>query len=214
MRLVVVLLSVLAVHAAQKAPKKAKAQPKLQPAALVAASPVDTSIGSGLEKYTPTKCEWLAVELNSNYRISNLKNGYTLQIFCRAPGTIFLQYKYLTEADHEAALLADETIRQAIAQVARTRKWKWVKVEGDLAEVEAPEAPAPAPEPKAAAPTPARSKAPKAKKLDEEEASPEDLPPVVDEKTESMEGEPVKDEPAKDEPAKDEPAKDEPTSAF
>ncbi len=100
-------------------------------------------IGSGSESYTPSKCEWLAVELNSNYRVGNLKSGYTAQFFCRKPSTIFLSYKYLAETDKEAATLAADGIRDAISEVMKERSWKWVKVDDEIVKAEVPaEAPA------------------------------------------------------------------------
>ncbi|MBI3554924.1 MAG: hypothetical protein HY074_01515 [Deltaproteobacteria bacterium] len=117
-------------------------------AAALTQRPGSASIGSGADSYAPTKCEWLAVELNANYRVGNIKGGYTAQFYCRKPSTIFMSYKYLNESDKDAASAAADGIRDSISSVMKERNWKWVKVEDEIVKGEPPVEAAPAVVPK------------------------------------------------------------------
>lgn len=91
---------------------------------------------SGTDRYTPTKCEWLAIELNANLR--ETKNGYSSYFFCRAPGTMLLSFKYENEAGRAAAATALDEAREAISQIAKDRNWRWIKIEEELVKIESP----------------------------------------------------------------------------
>jgi hypothetical protein len=137
------LLATANLNAAPKLTSKKNAKPKAlaqsQPDTPKATGPTS----SGAEPYTPTKCDWMAVELNSNYRVASPKDGYSLQIFCRPPNTIFLSYRYLTEADQNAAQENDDAVRAMVGQLARARGWKWVQVDDELVKAESSAAKAP-----------------------------------------------------------------------
>lgn len=103
--------------------------------------------GSGSEKFEPTKCEWLAVELNANFR--ERKPGFSSQFYCRPPSTIVLSYRYHEDAELEAVNQDADSVRETVSRVAAERKWRWIKIEEDIAKADAALKPKPKPSPAA-----------------------------------------------------------------
>lgn len=89
-------------------------------------------VDNGADKFTPTKCEWLALELNANYRENNAKDGYASHFYCRPPSTIFLSFHYSSDSSKAAATQAADNVREVIGRVFRERSWRWVKVEEEI----------------------------------------------------------------------------------
>lgn len=89
-------------------------------------------LDSGSDKYAPSKCEWLALELNANYREAEAKAGYSSHFFCRPPGTIVLQYHLKSDNARDAALAAADATRESMGRVMRERNWRWVKIEEEI----------------------------------------------------------------------------------
>lgn len=80
----------------------------------------------GLEGYTPTKLEWVALELQAYYGHPLDSRGLAITYRPRSPDTIIVEADYLPQAG------IDEAISRAVdlaKQVAADRKYTWLKIE-------------------------------------------------------------------------------------
>ena len=80
----------------------------------------------GMEAYTPTKLEWLALELQAYYGHPLDSHGLAITYRPRAPDTVIVEAEYLPQAG------IDDAIAHAIElakKVAADRKYSWLKIE-------------------------------------------------------------------------------------
>ena len=85
----------------------------------------------GSEKYMPSRLEWLAVKLNSLYRVGNLTaNGFRLSYFPNSDQkTINVNISYYPELDKKKLDEIREFVRDAILSTANEYGWDdWVEV--------------------------------------------------------------------------------------
>lgn len=130
----------------------------------------------GAQKYSPTRCEWLATEVNANFRESYPRAGYTSQFYCRAPNTIFLSFHYIKDEFKAAADDADDEVRSAIGRIMVERKWSWVKIDDEIVKGAPPAWPPPA-----APAVEKKAPAPPKKEGEEEETSDDENKPADEE---------------------------------
>jgi hypothetical protein len=84
----------------------------------------------GDRPYTPTRREWIALELNANWREDLTKNDFSMQF--AAPryqeDTILIFVNYLPSVNRQIMNGAIEAAKQAIAIEAKGHGWSWLKV--------------------------------------------------------------------------------------
>jgi hypothetical protein len=89
------------------------------------------SLPEGMKQYIPTRLEWLAMELNANYRTDlNDPSGYTLSFIpLEAENTILIYVGHTKQTHREAMNIAIDSARNLIEKNARSRGWNaWLKV--------------------------------------------------------------------------------------
>ncbi len=87
------------------------------------------SRADGRDPYTPTKLEWLVLELEANSSIRDAVLHFSVHFLGKEPNTVLVEVEYDEQAN--AALMQKaikESKRHALA-MARARRWNWVKVE-------------------------------------------------------------------------------------
>jgi hypothetical protein len=85
----------------------------------------------GNRPYTPTRLEWLAVELNAESRVDlSESTGYMMQFIpIGSANTIMIYVKYLPSVNREVMNMAIDTARKVIAIETKSRGWSsWLKV--------------------------------------------------------------------------------------
>lgn len=93
------------------------------------AAPVPTEPGMTL--YTPTRLEWLALDLEASYHQDFARdNDYSLHYIAKPPNTVLLFVHYTSEASAETVDNAIDTAKQLVKQDAISHGWSsWVKAE-------------------------------------------------------------------------------------
>ncbi len=89
----------------------------------------DGTISPGMEPYTPTRLEWLAMDLEASYKIEDSDSEYNLSYFAAPPDTIVVDVEYSAKT---RASLVDKAANHGVKmakRVASQYKWdNWVKV--------------------------------------------------------------------------------------
>ena len=81
--------------------------------------------------YTPSRLEWLAVELNAGLRVRLTQdNGYSMDFVpVENVDAILIYVVYLPTVDREVMNLAIDTARKVIAMKVKSKGWaSWVNV--------------------------------------------------------------------------------------
>jgi hypothetical protein len=89
------------------------------------------SISEGMKDYIPSRLEWLAVELNANYRIDMYDlEGYLLSFIpLEKENTILIFVRYTRQTNREVMNIGIDTARKVIEMNAKSRGWNsWLKV--------------------------------------------------------------------------------------
>lgn len=83
----------------------------------------------GLQPYTPTRIEWLALTLNDALqRELNLHSQYSMSIIAADHETLLIFVRYLPDVDRELMNMAIENAKEVIMIHAKSYGWgKWVK---------------------------------------------------------------------------------------
>lgn len=80
--------------------------------------------------YTPTRIEWLALDLEASYHQDFGRNGgISLHYLAKPPNTVLVFIHYTSEASAETVDNAIETAKQLVKQDAASHNWSWVKIE-------------------------------------------------------------------------------------
>src|SRR6516164_4915680 len=85
----------------------------------------------GMTPYTPTRLEWLALDLEASYHQDfGRDSDYSLHYLPKPPNTILVFVHYKSETSAEAVDKAIDTAKQLVNQDASAHRWSsWVKVE-------------------------------------------------------------------------------------
>jgi len=88
-------------------------------------------IEPGMRPYTPSRLEWLALELEASYRQDFSRDSdYDVHYLAKPPNTILIFVHYRSEAAAGTADYATNTAKQLVTQDASAHGWSsWVKVE-------------------------------------------------------------------------------------
>jgi hypothetical protein len=89
-----------------------------------------TTLPPGLERYSPTRVEWLQVLVNSNVRHPyTLQEPYDLSVVASGPNTLTIVVRYTANVNREAMNITLDAVRQVIATEAKGYGWsKWLQV--------------------------------------------------------------------------------------
>jgi hypothetical protein len=85
-------------------------------------------IEPGMMPYTPTRIEWLALDLESSSRqVLVNEDDQSIDYFAKQPDTIVIHVGYVKQSKtmDSAVIIAQSLVKRA----AETRKWPWVKTE-------------------------------------------------------------------------------------
>ncbi len=87
----------------------------------------------GSEPYTPTKLEWLAVELNGNYRHENPLSSYHI-FFDTFPNedAIVIVAIHNPDVDRRSMNSRIAQCRAAVTRMAKRYGWDWVQIREDV----------------------------------------------------------------------------------
>jgi hypothetical protein len=85
----------------------------------------------GMLPYTPSRIEWLALELEASYRQDFSRDSdYDLHYLAKPPSTILIFIHYRSTASAGTVDYAINTAKQLASQGASIHRWSsWVKVE-------------------------------------------------------------------------------------
>lgn len=85
----------------------------------------------GMMPYTPTRIEWLAMDLEASYHQDlGSDSNYSLHYLPKFPNTILIFVHYRSEASAGTVDKVIDTARQLVNQNASSHGWSsWVKVE-------------------------------------------------------------------------------------
>ena len=104
-------------------------------ATVLAYAQTELSKLEGWKAYTPTRLEWLAVELNAGSRTQlTASNGYLVAFVpYEKTDTIVMFVRYTTNANRQAMNTTIDGARKVIQMIAERRGWdKWLKVREDV----------------------------------------------------------------------------------
>ena len=98
-------------------------------AALVARS--NPPAQPGMMPYTPTRLEWLAVDLEASYHQDfGRDSNYSLHYLPKAPNTVLIYVHYTSETSAGALDTVIDAAKQQVTQDASSHGWSsWVKIE-------------------------------------------------------------------------------------
>ena len=97
------------------------------------------SIPEGMKPYTPTRLEWLAVELNAMYRIDmNDLEGYMLTFMPKeTENSILIFVQPTRQTNRKAMNRGIGSARKLIERNAKSRGWSsWLKISEEIASVD------------------------------------------------------------------------------
>ena len=85
----------------------------------------------GMTPYTPTRLEWLALDLEASYHEDIGRNSdYSLHYLPKPPNTVLIFIHYKSEASADAVNHAIDAAKEVVYQDASSHGWRsWVKVE-------------------------------------------------------------------------------------
>jgi hypothetical protein len=86
----------------------------------------------GDKPYTPTRLEWLAVDLNGRLRVDlSEETGYLMQFVpMKGTDTILIYVTYLPSVGRQAMIMSIDSARKVISIEAKARGWSsWLKVD-------------------------------------------------------------------------------------
>src|ERR1035441_7635624 len=97
---------------------------------VVAVAQVHTSALEGSKPYTPTRLEWLAVDLNARMRRDmTAENEFTMAfVRLEKEDAILIYVDYLPSVDRQRMNQTVDTARKVIAVESKGRGWPWLKV--------------------------------------------------------------------------------------
>jgi hypothetical protein len=97
------------------------------------------SLPEGMKPYIPTRLEWLAMELNANYRTEmHDLEGYMLSFIpLEAENTILIYVGHSRQTHRGAMNIGIDNARKLIEKTAKSRGWNsWLKVKEKIELIE------------------------------------------------------------------------------
>ena len=97
----------------------------------LAMQPATPPTQPGMTPYTPTRLEWLALDLEASYHEDFACNsGYSLHYLPKPPNTVLIFVHYKSETSAETVNHAIDAAKEVVNQDASSHGWRsWVKVE-------------------------------------------------------------------------------------
>ena len=93
----------------------------------------------GLEPYTPSKTEWMALKLQSYYGSTSFDgNRYRLTYLRSGPETITIVVHYLTGVDRELMNKEVESALRISRAEGRANNWDWIEIKEKYEKIDAP----------------------------------------------------------------------------
>jgi hypothetical protein len=93
--------------------------------------------GPGFVRYTPSRIEWLALELQAYYGDTSFGNErHKVNFLVDGDDTIIIVVHYLSGVDREQMNKRVESARRIIGLSARNRGWNWVKIKEVFEKIE------------------------------------------------------------------------------
>jgi|SRR5215469_11616099 len=88
----------------------------------------------GLQPFTPTRIDWLALRLQAALREDETDTtGFQLDIGTDDPETILIYVRHLSDVNREAMNIAIDDARKMIGITAKEYGWeRWVKIKEDV----------------------------------------------------------------------------------
>ena len=89
----------------------------------------------GVKPYTPSRLEWLAVELNANLRVSmSVNNGYLMSFIpIKKEDAILIYVRHLPNVNREVMNISINSAREVISIKTKQYGWNsWLKVREDV----------------------------------------------------------------------------------
>ena len=89
----------------------------------------------GAKPYTPSRLEWLAVELNASLRVSmSVNNGYLMSFApIKKEDVILIYVRHLPNVNREVMNISINSAREVISIKAKQYGWNsWLKVREDV----------------------------------------------------------------------------------
>ena len=95
---------------------------------------------SGLVPYTPTRLEWLVLELNALFRhetpFGGEKSGYTVTFVAKGHDTILLLLQHEAAADRRSINITMQSLRNAAKITAKGHGWDgWLNIKEEIYQV-------------------------------------------------------------------------------
>lgn len=93
----------------------------------------------GLEKYTPTRLDWLTVMLNAQFRYDNAQSDrFTLSYLPGQDGkTLHVIVKHFTDVDKERMDERINLAKKAVSAVSEMYDWNtWLEIKIDVEELQ------------------------------------------------------------------------------
>ena len=87
------------------------------------------TIPAGMQPYTPTKLEWLAVELNATSRLEFGAGGVSAEFRAVPPSTIAIDIVYRDSTTAARLQEWTEALKRRLLVHASNHGWSWVRVE-------------------------------------------------------------------------------------
>ncbi len=103
--------------------------------ALAARAEQVKSLKEGMKPYTPTRLEWLAVELNAMYRyeMNDLKGFMLTFIVLMDENTILIPVQHSMKTDRQAMNIGIDAVRYAVNKTAKSKGWdSWLKIKEEI----------------------------------------------------------------------------------
>lgn len=85
----------------------------------------------GMAPYTPTRLEWLALDLEASYHEDFARDSnYSLHYLPKPPNTVLIFVHYKSDTSAESVNHAIDSAKEVVYQDAASHGWRsWVKVE-------------------------------------------------------------------------------------
>ena len=101
---------------------------------IVLIKPSMTLALEGYKGYTPSRLEWLAVELNASHRVDLHGSLDYLMTFVpiEKSDTILIYVRYLRSVNREVMNLNIDSVRKVIDMIAKRHGWYWLNVKENI----------------------------------------------------------------------------------
>ena len=100
---------------------------------IVLIKPSMTLALEGYKEYTPSRLEWLAVEMNANHRVTLMVENYLMNFVpLENSDSILIYVRYLRNVNRQTMNMSIDSARKVIDMLAKHRGWHWLNVKEDI----------------------------------------------------------------------------------